>query len=167
MTRVKSLKVQNTQGKLIQAEIVHQGDRIRITTEPIPETIADGTNNTPDGRLDVVVTASGYAEAILKMEAYLEALMLKRLSDEDRDSSVKRSANTGRPTAKTITRSDEETSGKDSAFVDSGRDGKESAPRPKRRKKPPVELVEESNPSPQESGESGDESVREPREGNE
>lgn len=169
-TRTKTLAVQNFDGRPITASIERTGEIVRVRTQPIPETIEDGTNNTPDGRLVFEVPASGYLEAIEKLEKYIESLMLRELGrseNENSNSSDKRRPDTRRAEKPTEPGSSAADPGEADPSVDSGRDGDEPPARPRKRRKPKTDVAEESDPSTSASSESRDEALPESREGNE
>lgn len=165
--RTKVLAVQNLDGRMLTAEIERRGGTVFVRTEPIHETIEDGTNNTLDGRIVYEIHAAGYMESIGKLERYLESLMLKEMSREDRNSSNESRSDTRRAPAEPITGGAIADPGEDDPSVDSGGDGNEPAPRPRKRRKPKAVLGEEGDSGATEGGESRDEAFPGPREGDE
>lgn len=164
--RTKTLAVQNFDGRQLTATIERNGDSVFVRTEPIPETIADGTNNTPDGRIVFTVPASGYLEAIEKLEKYIESLMLRELGradNENRNSSDESRPDAGGTEKEPLASEPAADPGENGSSVDSGRDGDEPTEKPRKRRKPKAELAEESDPGTSASDEVGDEALPESR----
>ncbi len=162
----KTLAVQNSKGKMIACSVLADGSDVRITTEPVLEAIGE-SDFSPEGVLTFSVSRAGYPGAITALEKYLESLVLRSMSNENRNPSVKRGAVATGPREEPVSASPEPDQREEDPPVDSGGDRHEPTPRPKRKRKPAAVVAEEGDPSIEISIEGGDEDVPGPREGDE